>query len=310
VSLNGGAVAAVGEDGVHVVSFLGDSSGDGTYTSADSVLISRVAAAADSGFAAYPVLDPAIVGDITGDGRITAADAAALSLYLSGSTVLQVPPYTGTPANNPSGPDPTISIPTGMQASPDGTLTVPVNIDDPRPEGSTGMTQALLAVTYDPTAFTVLATEIHLGTVPASGTGWTLQSVVDPSAGQIAITLFSPTPIATSTGGSLVTIDFHVRPGATATTTAIHLVPAVNPNGRGVFQTAIDDNQGPLTLHLAPTDAPTNAGPDSVVALTDDNAAPAPDDTTGPSPALTGALAAGSAAAQFSPDLYWIVGEP
>ena len=38
-----------------------------------------------------------------------------------------------------------------VSVGPDGTLTVSVNIDDPRPAGSTGMTQALLGLTYDPT---------------------------------------------------------------------------------------------------------------------------------------------------------------
>jgi hypothetical protein len=131
-----------------------------------------------------------------------------------------------------------------------GTLTVPVNIDDPRPDGSSGLTQAILALTYNPAAVRVSSADIHLGTVPASGTGWVLQSWNDPGLGQLGIILFSPTPICSSDGGSLVTIDFHVQPGADAAP-SIELVAAVNPGERGMIPTALDDIQGPLTLHPA-----------------------------------------------------------
>jgi subtilisin family serine protease len=278
LALNGGALSAVGDDGIQVVAFLGDTSGDGTFTSADSVLLARVASAADSGFAAFPVLDPVLVGDISGDGRVTATDGGLLNNYLSGNPVVQLPPYPGPPSNNPSGPDPALSIPTDLRVGPDGTVIVPVNLDDPRPAGSTGLTQAVLALTYDPAVFSVSATDIHLGTVPLAGAGWTLQSRVDAWTGQIGILLVSAMPIRSATGGSLVTITFHVRPGARGGTTPINLAAQVNPNGRGILRTALDDNQGPLTLHAAPTDAATDAGVDGFVVLT--TAGPTLDGTT------------------------------
>src|SRR5262249_6300793 len=143
------------------------------------------------------------------------------------------------------------SVPTHLQASPGSTVTVPVAIDDPHPVGSTGLTQAQLALTYDPTVFSVAAADIHLGAGPAAGSGWALQVIVDATTGQIAITLFSVTPIRTPAAGSLVTIDFHLKPTAVPGTTSIQLVTSVNPNGRGVFQTALADDHGLLALHLA-----------------------------------------------------------
>jgi hypothetical protein len=260
VSLNNGGITAVGDDGLQVVAFLDDTSGDGTYTSADSVLISRVASLADSGFAAFPVLDPAIVGDLNGDGRITAGDGGLLNNYLAGNMVAQMPAYPGAPSNNPSGPDPALTLPSALQVGMDGTVEVPVTIDDPHPAGSSGLTQAQLALTYDPTVLSVSAADIHLGNVPSSGTGWKLQSVVNSTTGQIGITLFSATPIRSSTGGSLVTLVFHVRPGAQARSTLIDLVSAVNPTGRRVVPTALDDNQGVLTLDMASIGAMTTVG--------------------------------------------------
>jgi hypothetical protein len=172
-----------------------------------------------------------------------------------------------------------------------------VTIDDPRPEGSTGMTQALLAITYDPTVLDVSAADIRLGTVPASGSGWQLQSRVDAATGQIGILLFSPTPIGTSAGGSLVTIDFHVRAGAAPGATPINLAAAVNPNGRGVFRTAVYDNQGPYTLHPEPTDDASDAGVDGVVLVAGTDSPPkdVPTPETGSVVAL--AKAQGEAAA-------------
>src|SRR5206468_604719 len=107
--------------------------------------------------------------------------------------------------------------------------------------------------------FNVSVADIHLGTVPAAEEGWVLQARVDAATGQIGIVLYSATPISTSVGGSLVTIDFHVRPGAPVGPTPINLAASVNPNGQGVIATAIDDNQGPLTLHPVPTNATDDA---------------------------------------------------
>ena len=75
VSLNGGAVPVVTSDGLHLVAYVGDADGNGTYSSNDAVLITRVVLQTDSGFAAYPLVDPVIVADTDGAGFIP-ADAA------------------------------------------------------------------------------------------------------------------------------------------------------------------------------------------------------------------------------------------
>jgi autotransporter-associated beta strand protein len=258
VSLNGGAISAIGDDGVQAVAFLADTSGDGLYTSGDSVLESHVASASDSGFAAFPVLDPVIVGDISGDGKITATDVGVLNNFLSGGTVPQIPPNPGPPSNNPAGPDPTISIPKDLTVKAGGIVTVPVNIDDARPEGSTGMTQAVLAIAYDPKLLTVSASDIHLGDLPTAAGGWKLKTAVDAKTGQIGIIVFSPMPIGTPVGGSVVTIDFHARSGASGAT-PINLVASVNPNGAGVYPTEVADNHGLFTLTPAPTVSPKDS---------------------------------------------------
>jgi hypothetical protein len=195
-----------------------------------------------------------------GAGAISLSDQSALGKYVGGSVVAQIPVYAGAPANIATGPDPTLSIPSTLHVGTDGSLIVPVNLDDPRPAGSTGMTEATLALSYDPAIFSVSSSDIQLGAVPASGSDWSLQSVVDAATGQIGVTLWSSTPITSSAAGSLVTIDFHQSGLVAAGTTTIDLMSSVDPeglasNGLGVIQTQIDDAHGPYTLTPAPTDA-------------------------------------------------------
>ena len=58
ISVNGGAIAATDGDGVHVVAYLGDTTGNGGYSGLDAALISRVVANIDTGFAAFPLARP------------------------------------------------------------------------------------------------------------------------------------------------------------------------------------------------------------------------------------------------------------
>jgi hypothetical protein len=132
-------------------------------------------------------------------------------------------------------------------------VSVPVMLDDPHPEGSTGMTEAILALTYDPSVLSVSAADIRAGTIPALGSGWHLNAVVDQATGQIGIELFSTTPITTAQAGSLVTIGFHVRGDqdgvrlAWLEAPAVQVVTSITVNGQ-TFITQVADDQGQFTL--------------------------------------------------------------
>ena len=82
-------------------------------------------------------------------------------------------------------PDPLLSIPQGLQVSANGTVSVPVDLSEARPAGSTGLTEATLALRFDPSVFTVSAGDIHLGSIPEAAGGWTLTASVDAGTGQI-----------------------------------------------------------------------------------------------------------------------------
>jgi hypothetical protein len=220
------------------------------------VLITRVSLQTDTGFTAFPLVDPVIVADTDGSGFIPAD--AALQANEAGvgfpTATLANPPIPAGANITPIGNnvDPTVSLPTNLQVGANGTVTVPVNIDDAHPEGSTGLIRADLALTYNPSLFTVSAADVHAGSV-LSGGNWSVVPTIDQATGQIGIALSSSTPISAAIGGSLVTIDFH-QTGTGSGTAAFQLVASVNPNGQMVV-TALEDAQGTFTLTPAPSNS-------------------------------------------------------
>ena len=211
-----GAATAYNDDAVDVDAYLGDVSGDGLVTAGDAGLVSRVQTNTDTGFAAYQTLDPIIIGGVDGNPTITTGDATLINQYASGQVVSRIPSTPTGLSLVTTGADPSLSIPTDLTATAGGTVVVPVNIDDAHPVGSSGLTEAELALTYDPAVFSVTAADVYLGTVPLSGSGWQVTAQVDPATGQIGIDLYSTTPIDSTVGGSLVTIDFHALGTASA----------------------------------------------------------------------------------------------
>jgi len=264
---------SIGNGAVHLVAFVGDADGNGVYTSGgDAVELTRVHFGTDSGFPAYPLIDPSILGDTDGDGRFdgdAAFQISELSIGAAAFSVAPVPsgvhvspgdlsPSTILPVGN--GLDPTLILPSTLQVGADGTVVVPINIDDARPAGSTGLVEADLALTYNPSLFTVSASDVHAGSVLAGGT-WSVVPTIDQATGQIGIVLSSSTPVSAPIGGSLVTIDFHPvepsggrQPPGYSGQAQFALVASVTPNGQYI-PTELKDTQGAFTLTPAPTNS-------------------------------------------------------
>ncbi len=267
VTLNGGAIAAQGDDSVEVVAYFGDASGaaNGSLSAGDASDISAVATGLGtntalgtlSGFSAFPLADPAIIADLNNDGLVDASDVTLLNSVLSGTPRAQIP---AIPTNLPItayGPDPLLSLPAVLQAAPGGTLVVPVDIDTAHPNGSTGATEAILALRYDPQVFSVSPADVQLGSL--TNNGWQLTTEVNAQTGEIGIDLFSENPIQTTSSGSLVTITMDVvgsgqwavgsKNGATVSPTPLSLVNQVDPTGQRVFPTTVADGNGAFVVH-------------------------------------------------------------
>ncbi|HYV37298.1 MAG TPA: cohesin domain-containing protein, partial [Gemmataceae bacterium] len=259
IVINGANGNALNDDGVHVVAFLGDTFSDGSLSPLDGAMVSRVATARDSGFGGYRLVDPAIVGDFNNNGFVDSGDATLMNRWLAGMTVPQLlTPTPGLPLT-PVGPDPTLSLPTSIQALPGETVMVPVTIDTARPDGSTGLMEAILALRFDPQVFSVSAADVHLGTLLATNGNWQLSAAVNGQTGEIGIEVSSIQPLLNRTGGSLAIVTMHVKDTAPLGATALNLVPEVNPTGKHVYRTAAADGQGMLILHPAVTEVGNDA---------------------------------------------------
>ncbi|MGE5611925.1 MAG: Ig-like domain-containing protein [Bacillota bacterium] len=76
---------------VQLVAYVGDASGNKTYSGVDAACIANVAIGAVSGFDAFPLIDPVIIGDVSGNGSIGGLDASYVAQKSVGMIVGQIP---------------------------------------------------------------------------------------------------------------------------------------------------------------------------------------------------------------------------
>jgi hypothetical protein len=240
IKVNGSNFTGVWANGLDVNAYFGDVTGDGKISGLDVATAGVVAGGGSFGLAAFKLIDPAVIGDIAGDASIDATAVSDLAALTSNLPTAPIPAIPVSLTITPGGPDPTLNLAGGNGI-------VSVMLDDPHPAGSTGMEEAVLALTYDPKVVTVSSSDITLGSIPGLGSGWHLVSVVDQATGQIGIDVYSTTPISGAQAGSLVNIAFHVLPGAAVPATAVQLVNSVAPKGR-YFSTEVADDQGQYVL--------------------------------------------------------------
>ncbi|MCY2987311.1 MAG: Ig-like domain-containing protein, partial [Planctomycetota bacterium] len=99
LEVNAGALAATADDGLQVVALVGDANGNQRYDAEDYRLVGRVGKHFDTGFAAYPMIDPLIIGDVTGDGTLSPLDASDLMRQVIQRPTPNIPPLPGPPVN-------------------------------------------------------------------------------------------------------------------------------------------------------------------------------------------------------------------
>ncbi len=251
ITVNGVTFTGTSATGIHVNAYAGDVSGDGLIGAPDVNPMFNVAIGAATGFAPYSLLDPAIIGDVAGDVSVDGGDVATLKSYILHFPRPVVPTPPGlTGILSPNAADPVLSLAVNpFTSSPPCTRETGVNVavllDEPHPEGSTGLTEAVLALRYDPTAVSVSVADITLGSL-TSGGAWRLSAVVDQLRGEIGIELWSDAPITANTAGSLVNVVVHPIAGAT-TNTAVEMVDKVAPGGE-LFTMLLADGFGALIV--------------------------------------------------------------
>jgi hypothetical protein len=85
-------IASTALESVQAIGFLGDTTGNQSYSGLDAQRTARVAVNLDSGFVAFPALDPVIVADVTGNGSLSGLDAQRIALEAVGIGADEIPP--------------------------------------------------------------------------------------------------------------------------------------------------------------------------------------------------------------------------
>ncbi len=245
ISLNAGAVAAIDDDGVQLVAYFADVSGNGDYTGQDASYLARLSVGIDSGLEQFKLLDPLILGDITGNGDITSQDVSLMLQLAVSIPVAEVPTPLPTGSFLQGGPDPKLSIPQNLVASPGESLIIPVDIDSIVNLTGNGLASADLVIYYDPSVLEI--TEAALGKLVASR-GWLLSSHINPLAGRIDLSLAGLKPLEGTFRGELAQLQATVKAAARPGASAINLAATSR-------QRSTQLNEGFLTLIPAPTDA-------------------------------------------------------
>ncbi|MGL4550506.1 MAG: hypothetical protein ACRC33_04915, partial [Gemmataceae bacterium] len=275
VVVNGGAIAAVGDDAVHVAAYLGDASGDGTLSGTDASRVTQTAnAGIGVGFAAYQNADPLLVGDVTGDGSLSGTDASRIAQKANGSPSASIPDLpTGLPAPPAGAPDPVIFIGSAFEQdgkpadlgalAPGQSVVLPISVFVTEPSG-VSVARATAVFRFDPGLFT-------FGGVKA---GAIASGELGGSAFQISWREVEPGVVVIEGWGArgpelvfgqtetLFLVSLKVRRDAKPTTSTLDLAA-----GAGAARTALVDNLGrELLLLPAPTDA-TNDDVDATVTI-------------------------------------------
>ena len=249
ISLNSGTIPALDDDGLQVVAYFGDVSGNGTYTGQDASYLARLSVGIDTGLEEFALLDPFIVGDITGDGTISAQDASLLMQLAVELPVPTVPTPLPTVSFTQGGPDPKLSISQNLSAAPGDSLVIPVDIDSIVNLTGNGLASADLVIYYDPEVFEITAAA--LGSLVANR-GWFISSHINALAGRIDLSLAGTSKLEGLFRGELAQLHATVKATARPGASAINLAATSRTRTTQL-------NEGFLTLIPAPTDAANDA---------------------------------------------------
>ena len=94
LSVNSGSIAATADDGMEAVVYFGETTGNRSYSALDGSRILRVVVGLDSGYAAYPYLDPVLISDITGNEILSALDGTRVLQEVVGLDRSEIEPIT------------------------------------------------------------------------------------------------------------------------------------------------------------------------------------------------------------------------
>src|SRR5262249_30596757 len=231
VSVNAGAITAIGDDAGQVAAYVADADRSRTDGGQGRFLVNQVNIGASGGMAASPVLDPVVIGDADGTGTLSGQDAFLVGQKAIGGTAPQIPDLpNGVNPPPATGADPRLYL-VGGAARPGETVNIQLRMDVTDPSGIT-LTAGDYAIRFDPTRLRV--SNIRTGALIS---GSTTVANVDNAAGTIRVAQFARTPadFPFGTDGAVLQFDVTVSPGARPGRTMLNLAQSVAGHGSATW---------------------------------------------------------------------------
>ena len=246
VQVNGGNVAAAGDEAVQKVAFLGDATGGQLMSvvgGLDASDIARVVVNLQSGFSAYADTDPIIIGDVSGYGFLSGLDASLVAQASVGLPVPQIPALpAGVTLAFPSGnidPDVTVG---SVTAAIDSTADVSLTIDNSLNLIATGFTISYNSSLLSLPQPTADDQDVTLG---PGLSGWGI-SVNAYTPGTVIVVEYGTYPLGS--GSNVDLLDLYFQTLGTAATAAADPVTITTGNLFG----NVGGIEGPLALTTTP----------------------------------------------------------
>jgi|GEM_PF-1710728 len=190
------------DDGLHLAAYVGDTSGNAKYSTLDVQRIQRAVLRMDSGFGAYPLIDPVVVADINGNGALSSLDAQRVLSEVMGLDRAEIPAIPQGMTLTFSGPDPVVSA-ASVAAMPGETVVVPITLDT-----AAGLESVEITLLYPADSLELL--DVRLGGLTQDFSYFVKDTSVP---GRIAIDMARMSAMSGG-AGTLVELEFRVADDA------------------------------------------------------------------------------------------------
>ena len=254
IVVNNGSRPALDDDGLHVVAYAGDASGNAAYSTQDVQALQRVLLRLDSGFGAFPLVDPTVIGNVTGNGTLSSLDQRFLTQKVQGinQSVIPAIPELVQPITF-NGWDPLVSVAT-RDALAGGMVTVPVMLDT-----AANLSSVQLRLVYSATDLTLVNVRVGSLTIDFN---WLFKA---EEPGRLTVDMSRLRALGGGSG-SLLELDFRVSPQASGTLVLDLQWAALNDTRLTLNpapQVGADATDGAIRVQPAPVVLTDGAAPDS-----------------------------------------------
>ena len=250
ITLKRGALGSVetvtGDEAVQVSAYFMDTSGNRGYSMLDVQRLQRVVSGLDTGYAAYPNVDPVLIGDLNGNGQLTSLDVNRFMQFVQGQARPEIPALpAGSSPLTFGGPARNVGLGGSGSASAGDLVSIPLTLDNAQ-----GIESLTAKIVYDTSRLE------YKGVRLATDFPYRLVKHV---AGEIVLDLARLTALGSGLS-ELLEIDFQVKAGAAEGGAAIDLQVLTLNDGKlsqsPASQAGVDGTDAQITVVALEPPAP------------------------------------------------------